>query len=83
MQLSTSDIQRAIEIMLLPKNVEFLERMHRIVAADPPYLFFHESSCGQEERRILWDDLLYVPTEEAAVAILEEALRRYTKNAAA
>ncbi len=83
MELSSSDIQQAIEILLLPKNMEFLERMHRIVARDPHYLFFHESSCGQLVRKVLWDEGLYVPTTQSAILILEEALRRYTKNAAA
>ena len=83
MQLSSSDIQQGVEILLLPKNVEFLERVHHIVATDPNYLFFHASSCGHEVRQILWTDLLYVPTTEEAISILEKALRRYTKNAAA
>ena len=83
MQLSSSDIQQGVEILLLPKNVEFLERIHRIMVTDPSYLFFHEISCGEEVRRILWEEMLYVPTGGSAISILEEALRRYAKNAAA
>ena len=83
MTLSPSDMQEGADILLLPKNAEFLLGIHRIVSADPHYLFFHSSSCGHEVRKILWKESLYVPTADDAIAILEEALRRYAKSDAA
>jgi hypothetical protein len=79
------DFDQAVEMLLSGPNIAYVENMQDTLKSDPSHLVYHRLSVAYKVRALLWAEArgIYVEDDSVAILILNAALLRITKTAAA